>query len=46
MITDKTIKVSDRSYKFLKDIKNKTGISIKRIIDNFIDTEIKIKRSK
>jgi hypothetical protein len=39
---DKSIRVSPRAYKFLKAVKQKTGISIKRIIDDFIDTNIKI----
>ncbi len=39
---DRSIRVSSRAYKFLKAVKEKTGISIKRIIDDFIDSNIKI----
>lgn len=42
MTDDKSIKISKRAYKFLKALKEKTGITIKRIIDDFIDENIKI----
>lgn len=42
---DRSIKVSDKTYKFLKELKKKTGLPIKRIIENFCNGDIYAKNS-
>lgn len=43
MDKDKSIRISDKTYKILKQIKKKSGISIKRIIEDFCKGDIHVK---